>query len=99
MTEQPWRQGFVPRYGCGSFVLLWLYAFAANVVFLWLPGGWPSWSAVWAATAAGGCFGSAVLSAFNGYEHRAWDRKHPERPDGWTKDQHRQADDDEEFWT
>lgn len=105
MTGQPWSQGYVPRYGCGTFVLVWLYTTAANVLLVWL-GQWPGWSAGFAATAAGACFGCAVLSASNSRDRRDWDRKHPQqerRPmfdgdeDGWTPEQHQRADDDEEF--
>lgn len=94
MTGQPWRQGFVPRYGCGTFVLLWLYLVAANVIAVWT-GAWPTWTAAFAATAAGGCFGSAVLSAFNSRDRYRWDQRHG-RGSGWTPEQHQRADDDEE---
>lgn len=96
MTGQPWRQGFVPRYGCGTFFLLWIYTAVANLGFVLLDV-WPSWSAGFAATAAGACFGSAVLSASNSRDRRDWDRKHPQQG-GWTKEQHQRADDDEEWF-
>lgn len=94
MTGQPWRQGYVPRYGCGTFVLLWLWAAMANLAFVLL-GQWPTWTAGFAATAAGACFGSAVLAACNSRDRYRWDQRHASR-DGWTPEQHQRADDDEE---
>lgn len=89
-----WRQGFVPRYGCGTYVLVWFWAAVANLVFVLL-GQWPSWSAGFAATAAGACFGSAVLAACNSHDRYHWDQRHG-RDNGWTEEQHQRADDDEE---
>lgn len=77
---RPFAQGFVPRYGCGTYVLVWLYAAAANLALVLLDQ-WPNWSAGFAATAAGACFGCATLATVNSYDRRDWDRKHPQQPD------------------
>lgn len=94
---RPWQQGFVPRYGCGTYVLVWLITTAFNLALVLL-NLWPTWSAGFAATAAGACFGCATLATANSRDRYDWDQKHPQQPSqGWTEEQHQQADDDEEW--